>query len=286
MSEERIELFVKIACIQTEVKLKDKEANMAIVISLMEEASTNGANLIVLPELFNTGYTFNNRTEITSLAEPIPEGRTVQELIDYAKEKNIYIVGSLPEREGIDLYNTSVLVGPNGYIGKYRKTHLCGDEIYWFESGNLGYPVFHTEIGRIAMIICLDGYYPETYRICALQKADLICIPTNWAHCDHLPAPWHTMGPTLTMANALSNHIFVAACSRVGQEPGISYAGHSLVASPTGAPISTIAGKNQQIIYAECNLADTRNRYLDKTNSRLANRRTDLYGEFLGYSTN
>lgn len=279
-----MKLYAKVACIQTNVVWKDKKANLESAISLMTEAANNGANLIIFPELFNSGYIFSSREEISSFAEIVPGGETINTLTSFAIERNIYIVASMAEVDGVDLYNAAVLVGPDGYIGKYRKTHLCGDEIYWFEPGNLGYPVFHTRIGRIAMLICLDGFYPETYRICALQKADIICVPTNWSHLEHLPAPWHTMGPTLTMANALSNNIFVAACARVGTEPGTSYAGRSVIACPTGAPISEIAGKEQQIIYAECDLAEARNQYINRTNSRLKNRRTDLYDEFLGYT--
>lgn len=284
MEAQRIALYAKVACIQTNVILKDKQANLSTATSLLNEAADNGASLIILPELFNSGYTFDSRDEMLSFAEPIPNGETVTTLAAIAVQRNIYIVASMAEVDGIDLYNAAVLVGPEGYIGKYRKTHICGDELYWFEQGNLGFPVFNTRLGKIAMLVCLDGYYPETYRICALQKADIICIPTNWAHCDHLPAPYHTMGPTLTMSNALSNHIFVAACTRVGAEPGISYAGHSIIACPTGAPISEIAGKEQQIIYAECDLAETRKQYIDATNSRLKNRRIDLYDALLGYT--
>lgn len=279
----RLENQVRVSCIQMDVKLKDKTHNLNRAVELTEEACRNNASLVIFPELFSSGYTFYNREDVYSFAEAIPSGQTTKTVCELSKENNVYIVCSLIEQEGCNLYNTAILTGPEGYIGKYRKLHLCGDEIFWMEPGNLGIPVFHTRIGRIAMLICLDGFYPETYRICALQGADIICVPTNWSHVKALPPPYKTMGPTLTMAAALSNHIFIAASSRVGAEPGMEYPGQSIIANINGGPLAGPAGEKEEIIYADCNLADTRKRYLDATNSRLGNRRTDVYSEFLGY---
>ena len=127
-------LFAKVACIQMDIAWRNKEANLKSAIALMTDAADNGANLMVLPELFNSGYTFSSREEIASFAEPIPSGISVETLSDFARKRNAYIVASMAEASGIDLYNTAVLVGPDVYICKYRKTHLCGDEVYWFET--------------------------------------------------------------------------------------------------------------------------------------------------------
>lgn len=281
----RMENPVKVACIQMDIRLKNKSYNLDHASQLICEAHGNDANLVILPELFSTGYFFDSRQDVLSYGEPVPGGRTTDTLLQLAKQYSLYLTASFIEQDQYNLYNTAVLVGPDGFIGKYRKLHLCGDEIFWFEPGNLGLPVFHTSIGKISLLICLDGFYPETYRICALQKADIICIPTNWSQVS-LPAPYQTMGPVLTMSNALSNHIFVAACTRVGAEPGLIYPGQSIIAGPTGGPIAGPAGSEEEILYAVCNLADTRKRYLNETNSRLGNRRTDVYGEFLGYHFN
>lgn len=281
-TKERLENPVKIACVQMDIRSRDKDYNLDHASQLIQAACRNNAGLIILPELFSTGSYFDNRQDAYSYGESIPEGPTAAMLTELACRHNVYLAASFIERDKSSLYNTAVLAGPGGLVGKYRKLHLCGDEIYWLEPGNLGLPVFQTPIGRISMLICLDGYYPETYRICALQKADIICIPTNWA-CSGLPAPYRTMGPVLSMANALSNHIFVAACTRVGEEPGLQYPGQSIIAGPTGSPVSGPAGDQEEILYAVCNLSDARKRYLNATNSRLGNRRTDVYGELLGY---
>ena len=237
--------------------------------------------------LFTTGSAFDTRAEAYAVAEAIPDGRTSQFLLKKAREHGVYITGSFVERDGADLYNTAVLAGPDGLVGKFRKLHPCEDEVYWAEPGNLGIPVFHTPIGRIALLICLDAYYPECFRICALQGADIICTMFNACHVKEsrrLPDPYATMAGVLCMANALSNHVFVACCDAVGECNGTRFAGQSMVADQWGAPLAGPASDEEEaIVYADIDLADSRRKYFHPTNSRLANRRIDVYSQDLGY---
>ena len=237
--------------------------------------------------LFTTGSAFDTRAEAYAVAEAIPDGRTSQFLLKKAREHGVYITGSFVERDGADLYNTAVLAGPDGLVGKFRKLHPCEDEVYWAEPGNLGIPVFHTPIGRIALLICLDAYYPECFRICALQGADIICTMFNAYHVKEsrrLPDPYATMAGVLCMANALSNHVFVACCDAVGECNGTRFAGQSMVANQWGAPLAGPASDEEEaIVYADIDLADSRRKYFHPTNSRLANRRIDVYSQDLGY---
>ena len=284
-------LPVKIACIQMDILPGDIDKNIERASEMIEQACDNGATLIVLPETFNTSFSMKNRKEAYTLAETIPSGRTTQHLMELAKKRDIYICGSLLELEGVDIYNTSILVGPDGFIGKYRKLHPCEEEVYYVEPGNLGIPVFHTPIGRIALNVCLDAYYPETFRIAALQGADIVCCQFNSRdvkEARELPDPYHTMATVLCMANALSNHIYVVCCNRVGRcnttTYGNNYGGQSAIANPWGAPVSGVASaQNEEIIYADVDLSDSRRKYFHPTNSRLANRRVDVYSQMLGY---
>lgn len=283
---EKIQSPAQVACIQMELVQGDKAKNMDTARRMIREAADHGANLLVLPELFNSGSMIDSRAEAFSLAEPVPGGQSTQLLADLAQIHGIYIVASLLERCGPDLYNTAVLAGPEGIVGKYRKLHPCEDEVYWVEPGNLGLPVFHTPIGRIAMLICLDAYYPEASRICALQGADIICIPSNWMDVKdsrHLPDPYWTMAPVLCMSNALVNHILVAGTNCAGTIKGRRFPGQSVIANPWGAPIAGPADQGEAIIYADVDLCDSRRKYFHPTNSRLANRRTDVYSGDLGY---
>ena len=116
-----------------------KQANVEKSLGLIGEAASNGAKLIVLPELANSGYVFESREEAFALAEVVPEGETTKAWIRIARERGLYIVAGICEREGDTLYNSSVLVGPHGHVGTFRKVHLWNEENLFFEPGNLGF---------------------------------------------------------------------------------------------------------------------------------------------------
>jgi len=273
-----------VACLQMDIKIGDIEENINSSVKMINEAADNGAKLIVLPEVANSGYNFENREEAFNLAESIDEGYSVRSWKKVAEERNIYIVSGITEIDGEKLYNSAVLIGPNGLIGKYRKLHLWEEEFLWFEPGNLGLPVFDTPIGRIGIIICYDMWFPETYSILAAQGADIVCIPTNWVTIDTLPDNMKNFGPVLAMAAAHSNGIFIAAADRVGVERGMEFPGRSLIVRTAGIPIAGPVDDTEQIIYGNCNFAKVRAHGINKYNSSKKDRRLDVYDEFLGYS--
>ncbi len=280
----RQESSIKIACIQMEPRVGQKADNVARSLALIEQAARNGANLIVLPELCNSGYVFESREEAFELAEPIPAGPTTKTWCEAAAKHSTYLVAGIAERDGASLYNAAVVIGPSGYLGTFRKVHLWNEENLYFELGNLGFPVFSTPIGRIGTFICYDGWFPESYRLCALQGADIVCIPTNWVPIPGQDPRREAMANILCMAAAHSNSLFVAAADRVGIERGQPFNGQSIIVSYTGWPIGGPASKDrEEIIYAEANLADARRkRNWNEYNQVLRDRRTDVYGEMLG----
>ncbi|MBH0208918.1 MAG: hypothetical protein HP495_10495, partial [Nitrospira sp.] len=99
------------------------------------------ADLLVLPELFASGYQFLSREEAQRLAEPVPDGPTVRRLVDIAKSRKLHLVAGLPERSGSVCYNSAVVVGPSGFLGCYRKTHLFYEETQFFTPGDSGFLV-------------------------------------------------------------------------------------------------------------------------------------------------
>jgi predicted amidohydrolase len=179
MTEGRVESPVKIACVQMEPAVGESEANIQRSAELIETAAGQGANLIVLPELANSGYVFKTREEAFALSEELPGGPACETWSALAARHGLHIVAGICEREGEVLYNSSVVIGPKGHVGTFRKVHLWNEENLFFEPGNLGYPVFKTPIGRIGTFICYDCWFPESFRLCALQGADIICVPTN-----------------------------------------------------------------------------------------------------------
>ena len=168
---------VRVAVVQfdPQVGIQHSQTNLEHSLELAREAAMNGANLIVLPELANTGYLFGTRQEAFLHAELIPEGPSMQAWLDFARKHQVYLAAGLAERDGVQLFDSAVLVGPGGFIGKYRKAHLWNREKLWFTPGNLGFPVFDTPIGRIGLLICWDIWFPEVPRLLSLQGADIIC---------------------------------------------------------------------------------------------------------------
>ncbi|HEY7516759.1 MAG TPA: nitrilase family protein [Methylomirabilota bacterium] len=278
------EASVKIACIQMEPVVGKKDQNVKRSLELVQKAAAQGARLIVLPELCNSGYVFESREEAFALAEEIPQGPTCKAWMDIAQRHGLHLVAGISERDGQALYNAAVVIGPSGHIGTFRKVHLWGAENLFFEPGNLGFPVFKTPLGRIGTFICYDGWFPESYRLCALQGADIVCIPTNWVPIPGQDERREAMANILCMAAAHSNSIFVAAADRVGVERGQPFIGQSVIVSYTGWPIGGPATPDrEEIIYAEANLADARRkRSWNEYNQVLRDRRIDVYDEMLG----
>jgi len=280
----RTESTLRIACIQMEPVIGAKDANVEKSLALIDRACGDGARLVVLPELCNSGYVFQTRDEAFALAEPIPDGPTTAAWLAAAKRHGATIVAGICERQGDALYNSAVVVGPDGYIGTFRKNHLWGEENLFFEPGNLGVPVWRTAFGRLSVAICYDGWFPETYRLAALQGADILCIPTNWVPMPEQPADFPVMANILAMSGAHSNSLFVAAADRVGVERGQPFLGRSLIVNHTGFPLAGPASADrEEIITADINVSDARRkRVLNSFNQILRDRRTDVYEEMLG----
>jgi predicted amidohydrolase len=227
---------------------------------------------------------FRDRDEAFALAEDIPDGDTTSAWCDAARRHDLYIVAGIAERAGSTLYNSAVVIGPSGYIGTFRKMHLWNAENLFFEPGDLGFQVFKTPIGRIGVAICYDGWFPETFRLQALQGADIVCVPTNWVPIPGQEAGRQAMANILHQAAAHSNSIFIACADRVGTERGQPFEGQSIIVDCTGWLVAGPASRDrEEIIDGRINLADARRkRNWNEFNQILRDRRTDVYGEMLG----
>lgn len=275
---------VRIACLQMEPRIGEKNRNVVHGLEMIQGAAAAGAGLVVLPELCNTGYVFETREEAFDLAEAIPEGPTTRAWAEAAADHGIYIVAGVAELDDRALYNAAVVIGPRGHVGTYRKNHLWAAEALFFEPGNLGVPVFRTDIGRVAVAICYDLWFPETFRLAAVQGADILCVPTNWVPMPGQPDDQPKMANVLAMGGAHSNSMFVACADRIGTERGQPFIGSSLVVGHTGWPIAGPASMDkEEMIVVDVNLSDARRgRTLNDFNQVMRDRRIDIYGERLG----
>jgi predicted amidohydrolase len=270
---------LRIACIQMEPHVGDKAGNLAKSEAMIRAAAGQGARLLVLPELCNSGYVFKSRAEAFELSEPVPGGESCDIWRRLGHELGVTLVAGICERDGSALYNSAVVIGPEGHIGTFRKVHLWNEEALYFEPGNLGFPVFTTPVGRIGALVCYDGWFPESSRACALAGADILCVPTNWVPIPGQDPKREAMANILLMAAAHMNAIFIAAADRVGTERGQPFIGQSLVVSYSGWPIGGPASPDkEEIVYADVNLADARrSRSWNQFNHILRDRRPDAY---------
>jgi predicted amidohydrolase len=268
-----------VAAVQMDCRIGQKADNVARSLALIEQAAAQGAAIVVLPELCNTGYVFDSRPEAFALAEAVPDGPTTQAWIAIAARLNLHIVAGITERAGDRLYNAAAVIGPRGHLGTYRKLHLWGEENLFFEPGDLGLPVFDTEHGRLGVGICYDGWFPEVYRLLAAQGVDIVCMPTNWVPMPGQDPRHPTMAHTLAMASAHSNGLNIVCADRVGVERGQLFLGQSLVVGSQGWPLAEPASPDrEEIVYAAINLKHSRGaRHLNPYNVVLRDRRDDLY---------
>jgi N-carbamoylputrescine amidase len=267
-----------ISCLQTLPIFGAVSENVADLERRVTEAAAVGAQVIVAPELCTTGYVFQSREEAFELSEAI-DGQTIERFREVAMRLGIYFTFGFAEREGDRLFNSSVLLGPNGLIGRYRKLHLWDEEAQFFEPGNLGVPIFHTPLGRIALLICYDIWFPEAWRLASLGGADVVCVSTNW-----VPVPGQRddrppMANLLCMTSAHQNGIWVAAANRIGIERGQPFLGRSINVEPSGWPQGEVASSDQpDTLHGRVDVAAARRgRSWGRFNHLLRDRRTDVY---------
>jgi predicted amidohydrolase len=257
----------------------EPELNVRRSVEFVSGAVAEGASLIVLPELCNSGYAFESREEAWSCAEEVPGGSACHAWEELCRRHGVYLVAGIAERSGPRLFNSSVVFGPDGHVGTFRQVHLWNKENLFFEPGDLGFPVFQTPIGRIGTFICYDGWFPESFRACALREADIICIPTNWVPIPGQAEGQPAMATILCMANAHSNSVYIAAADRVGTERGQPFNGQSVIVSYTGWPRSGPASPtDEEIIYADLDLRQARTaRRWNDFNDPVRDRRPEAY---------
>ena len=246
---------LKVALAQISCIRADKTSNIEKMKAYAEKAKKEDAELVIFPELSLTDYLV--RDLIYELAEPIP-GPSVEKITEIAKQNKIYIVFGMPEMskkaESV-IYNTAVLVGPEGYIGKYRKMHLPTHSVFeekrYFRQG-YETPVFETQIGRIGLMICYDVFFPEVSRALKLNGAQLIvCISAS-------PAVRRKFFEILTAARAIENNVFLAYVNLVGIEDGLQFWGGSRIISPSGSIIAKAKYNEEDFVVGEIDLKDVR----------------------------
>ncbi len=276
-----MEAKIKIALAQIGCKREDKAENLAKMEKATTKAKKQNADLVIFPELSLTGYVV--RDQIYELAETIP-GQSTKVIENIAKKTKAHIVFGMPElseKAQATIYNTAVLVGPEGIIGKYRKmylpTHSVFEEKRYFRPGYQT-AVFDTKLGKIGLIICYDIFFPEVSRLTRLKGAQLIvCISAS-------PSTRRTFLETLTVARAIENTAFLAYANLVGIEDGLQFWGGSRLVGPNGKVLVQAKYDEEDLVMCDVDYADMRS--VETFVPTLRDLRPELFDELKNHAKN
>lgn len=270
---------MRIACVQCGVVYGDPDANAHQVESKHRELARRGAEIVVYPEAFLTGYCVDSAEEARRIAivgPPFGVFERLQKAVD--ETRALMVVGFAESAEG-RVSNSAALLEPDTPPRVYRKTHLpeLGLDKHVVPGDAL--PVFETRLGRIGILVCFDLRHPEPTRVLALKGAEIVLLPTNW------PEGANVAAEHMAIARAAENRVFVATCNRVGTENGFTFIGLSKIVGPTGAVLAA-AGSDEETIVADVELAEARNKRnvvvpgLYETDV-VGSRRPELYGRLI-----
>lgn len=268
-------MTVTVACCQVRLQIGDVDGNRTVVAAAVERAAAQGAQVIVVPELANSGYVFRDAAEAASLAEAV-DGPTVTGWMELARRHGVVVVGGFCERGDGELYNSAVLVDAGGVRALYRKAHLWDREKLVFTPGEDPPPVVDTAFGRLSVVLCYDLEVPEWVRLPALRGAELLCAPVNWPAMPR-PAGERPTEVVRVQATASVNRMFVAACARAGTERGVEWVASSAVVDADGWPIALAQTSGEELVLATCDLATARDKRISGHNDVHADRRPELY---------
>jgi len=242
----------------------DKEANIQTAIRLVRQAAAQGARIVCLTELFSTMYfCVETKREYFDWAEPIP-GPTIERMSAVAREAGIVLIAPIFERTGDGRYfNTAAVIGPDGgLIGKYRKSSIPfmdvnlsseprGNEKFYFEQGDLGFPTFATPFGRIGILICYDRHFPEAARVLGLRGAEIVFVPTATTFMTRY------LWDLELRAHAVANIYYVCGVNKVGVDAGGStrnHFGNSMIVNPRGEILGEANDSGEDIVLADVDL--------------------------------
>jgi len=274
-------MTVRIACCQISPDVGDPAASAAAASRAIAAAVDEGAQIVLLPELVNSGYVFDSVDEARAAAVPA-DGELLQSWAEEAGRGDAVVVAGFCEKAADGrLFNSAALLDGTGVLAVYRKLHLWAEERRWFTGGEQPAPVVETKYGRIGLAICYDIEFPELTRGLALRGADLLALPANWPH-DPSPPDGRPVLHSLAAMTAYWNRVFVAVCDRCGSERGCEFEGGSVVAGLDGALLAgPVSDRGPATLHADCDLAQARDKRTSEHNDAFADRRAEHYAAAL-----
>jgi predicted amidohydrolase len=266
--------MTRIACQQLAPQVGDPDGNRALSLDAIEQAAAAGADVVVLPELIQSGYMFESAQEAASLAIT-PDDELIGQWAALAAEHDLVLAAGFAER-GADghTYNSAVLIDSGGLRAVYRKLHLWDREKLVFQPGSELPPVLDTRVGKVSLVICYDLEFPELTRTVALGGAQLLLVPTNWPLMDR-PEDERPAEAMIAMATARINHMAIACADRIGVERGQPWTGGTTIVDAEG----WVAGetRRQEMVVADVDLSLALDKRFTELADSFADRRPELY---------
>ena len=268
--------MLTVAACQIDARIGEVEANLAELELTLTDASRRGAALAVAPEAAVTGYAFDTRDEALAVARRAT-AVAADQLVALARRLGLAMIVGTLEVDGDELYNTALIIGPDGLLARYRKTHLPFLGVDRFVTPGAEPPrVVELAGARVGVLICYDLRFPEAARVCALEGADLIALPTNW------PVGVEFHPDLFAPARANETHCFLVAADRVGTERGVTFMGRSLILNQNGRVLARAGDEAPEVITAEIDVARARETHVrlrpgEHEFDTMADRRPDLY---------
>ena len=264
----------RVACVQGRPHFGRTDENLELGLSLARRVE---ADLVVLPELWSSGYVFVSRAELAALAEHAERGPTARALAAAAARERRWYVAGFPERSRGRYYNSAMLVGPRGVVAVYRKLHLFERERLFFSPGNLPLAVHRAGAARVGLMICFDWRFPEVARVLALKGADVLAHPSNLVFADAQEA---------MRTRSLENRVATVTANRTGADDRVApdgtrvrvpFTGRSQVTDPDGEVLVRAGVRASGAWAADVDLAATRRKRLTPMTPIFSNRRPRFY---------
>lgn len=268
-----------VAACQLALGVGELDANAAAAAEAVGQAAAQGAGLVLLPELCDTGYVFADPAEARRLASPAVASPTLARWQQLAAGHGTVIVGGFCELGGDGrLYNSAAVVDASGTRAVYRKAHLWDAEKLIFTPGDAPPALVDLPFGRVAVMICYDLEFPEWVRLAALAGAGLIAAPVNWPAAP-VPAGERPADVIRVQAAACVNGVFIAVADRCRAERGVSWVSGTVIVGPGGYPLAgPVVADKPAVLTAVCDLSRAADKRISAHNDVLADRRPGLYG--------
>jgi len=251
------------------------DQNRASILHAVDRALASGADLLVLPELVNSGYV-GTREQALLYGETLPKGPLVEALQDRLRGSELLVALGMCEAGANGVFNSAVLLDGSAVRLHYRKTHLWAREASIFDRGDLGFPVADTRLGRVGMLICFDLWFPEACRLLALQGVEVVCVPSNW---DLVPGRYYDddLRTSIAASQAHMNEMIIVCADRAGGEEGAAFCGRSVVCDPRGVLAGPAANDAEDWLDVEVDIGHVRDLRASRLDGHLTSRREDLY---------